>query len=352
MDGFFTRKRDRKHVTNTRIIYGITFPDPHSSYERPVITQFHVERGDYIRDPKAYFNNIAAQNGYSMQEIDECWNGNGVHVQLSELFNQQSSHIELGVDHIRHLVESRADGGLAYLWDLCQRDPDLTPSNECGPMLKWLLAPVLARGLESLNQAYTISMVHLVNPERLPEEIPDYSRFAMYYLRALFTTIPISQFAHTTNFEPIQGRNNSTTNVNAHSRLASIHKDLEFFALTYGSPIENWANMSSISSTYYHHVNIQAHHRLQFLYKFSIEDSPLNAKLGSESAITAYGRVFDLEYDDDVGYCVGELGNPRTWSSLFSTITLSHFTLPLKLDRMGSSGIDHDFDSRKPPNTR
>ncbi|SCN74026.1 uncharacterized protein FFC1_01941 [Fusarium fujikuroi] len=49
-------------------------------------------------------------------------------------------------------------------------------------------------------------MVHLVNPERLPEEIPDYSRFAMYYLRALFTTIPISQFAHTTNFEPIQGR--------------------------------------------------------------------------------------------------------------------------------------------------
>ncbi|VTT62468.1 unnamed protein product [Fusarium fujikuroi] len=152
MDGFFTRKRDRKHVTNTRIIYGITFPDPHSSYERPVITQFHVERGDYIRDPKAYFNNIAAQNGYSMQEIDECWNGNGVHVQLSELFNQQSSHIELGVDHIRHLVESRADGGLAYLWDLCQRDPDLTPSNECGPMLKWLLAPVLARGLESLNQ--------------------------------------------------------------------------------------------------------------------------------------------------------------------------------------------------------
>ncbi|VTT62469.1 unnamed protein product [Fusarium fujikuroi] len=145
---------------------------------------------------------------------------------------------------------------------------------------------------------------------------------------------------------------NSTTNVNAHSRLASIHKDLEFFALTYGSPIENWANMSSISSTYYHHVNIQAHHRLQFLYKFSIEDSPLNAKLGSESAITAYGRVFDLEYDDDVGYCVGELGNPRTWSSLFSTITLSHFTLPLKLDRMGSSGIDHDFDSRKPPNTR
>ncbi|VTT74947.1 unnamed protein product [Fusarium fujikuroi] len=238
MDGFFTRKRDRKHVTNTRIIYGITFPDPHSSYERPVITQFHVERGDYIRDPKAYFNNIAAQNGYSMQEIDECWNGNGVHVQLSELFNQQSSHIELGVDHIRHLVESRADGGLAYLWDLCQRDPDLTPSNECGPMLKWLLAPVLARGLESLNQ--------VLSRKTQPQ-----------------TNRPILGFGGRDDKESFEIRHRPTTS----------------------EPAE--------------------------------EDSPLNAKLGSESAITAYGRVFDLEYDDDVG-----------------------------------SGIDHDFDSRKPPNTR
>lgn len=36
---------------------------------------------------------------------------------------------------------------------------------------------------------------------------------------------------------------------------------------------------------------------------------------GSEHAITSYGRVYDLSYDDDVGYCVGELGNPRAWSS-------------------------------------
>ncbi|KAF5581150.1 hypothetical protein FPCIR_10325 [Fusarium pseudocircinatum] len=36
---------------------------------------------------------------------------------------------------------------------------------------------------------------------------------------------------------------------------------------------------------------------------------------GSEKAITAYGRAFDLESDDDIGYCVGELGNPRRWSS-------------------------------------
>ncbi|KAF5716057.1 hypothetical protein FGLOB1_2750 [Fusarium globosum] len=36
---------------------------------------------------------------------------------------------------------------------------------------------------------------------------------------------------------------------------------------------------------------------------------------GSEHAITSYGRVYDLNYDDDVGYCVGEFGNPRAWSS-------------------------------------
>ncbi|KAF5552088.1 hypothetical protein FPHYL_9035 [Fusarium phyllophilum] len=36
---------------------------------------------------------------------------------------------------------------------------------------------------------------------------------------------------------------------------------------------------------------------------------------GSEQAVTAYGRVFDLESDDDIGYCVGELGNSRRWSS-------------------------------------
>ncbi|WJG37274.1 uncharacterized protein FOBCDRAFT_209215 [Fusarium oxysporum Fo47] len=34
---------------------------------------------------------------------------------------------------------------------------------------------------------------------------------------------------------------------------------------------------------------------------------------GSEKAISAYGRVYDLEYDDDVGYCIGDFGvmNPN-----------------------------------------
>ncbi|KLP05691.1 uncharacterized protein FFMR_14035 [Fusarium fujikuroi] len=36
---------------------------------------------------------------------------------------------------------------------------------------------------------------------------------------------------------------------------------------------------------------------------------------GSEHAVTSYGRVYDLTYDDDVGYCVGEFGNPRVLSS-------------------------------------
>ncbi|KAF5610648.1 uncharacterized protein FSUBG_2909 [Fusarium subglutinans] len=36
---------------------------------------------------------------------------------------------------------------------------------------------------------------------------------------------------------------------------------------------------------------------------------------GSEKALSAYGRVYDLEYDDDVGYCVGSFGNSNNWFS-------------------------------------
>ncbi|RKL15077.1 hypothetical protein BFJ70_g15540 [Fusarium oxysporum] len=35
---------------------------------------------------------------------------------------------------------------------------------------------------------------------------------------------------------------------------------------------------------------------------------------GSEKAISAYGRVYDLEYDDDVGYCIGDFGGRRGWT--------------------------------------
>ncbi|KAF5630289.1 hypothetical protein F52700_7311 [Fusarium sp. NRRL 52700] len=35
---------------------------------------------------------------------------------------------------------------------------------------------------------------------------------------------------------------------------------------------------------------------------------------GSEKAISAHGRVYDLQYDDDVGYCVGYLANSNFWS--------------------------------------
>lgn len=129
-----------------------------------------------------------------MQEIDECWNGNGVHVQLSELFNQQSGHIELGVDHIRHLVESRADGDLAYLWDLCQRDSDLTPPNERGPMLKWLLAesPVLARGLECLNQMLSRKTQPQTNRPSQVSSKPSSSAPETFYRSPLITSSEIS----------------------------------------------------------------------------------------------------------------------------------------------------------------
>ncbi|KAG7406678.1 hypothetical protein Forpe1208_v013816 [Fusarium oxysporum f. sp. rapae] len=35
---------------------------------------------------------------------------------------------------------------------------------------------------------------------------------------------------------------------------------------------------------------------------------------GSEKTISAYGRVYDLEYDDDVGYCIGDFGGRRGWT--------------------------------------
>ncbi|KAL7755178.1 hypothetical protein ACKLNR_014935 [Fusarium oxysporum f. sp. zingiberi] len=35
---------------------------------------------------------------------------------------------------------------------------------------------------------------------------------------------------------------------------------------------------------------------------------------GSEKAISAYGRVYDLEYDDDVGYCIEDFGGRRGWT--------------------------------------
>ncbi|KAF5566778.1 hypothetical protein FNAPI_946 [Fusarium napiforme] len=37
-------------------------------------------------------------------------------------------------------------------------------------------------------------------------------------------------------------------------------------------------------------------------------------KKGSERAIKSRGRVYDLEYDDDVGYCVGTFGGSRGWT--------------------------------------
>ncbi|RBQ68124.1 hypothetical protein FVER14953_21072 [Fusarium verticillioides] len=37
-------------------------------------------------------------------------------------------------------------------------------------------------------------------------------------------------------------------------------------------------------------------------------------KKGSETAFTSSGRAYDLEYDDDVGYCVGSFGGRREWT--------------------------------------
>ncbi|KAF4443023.1 hypothetical protein FACUT_1576 [Fusarium acutatum] len=37
---------------------------------------------------------------------------------------------------------------------------------------------------------------------------------------------------------------------------------------------------------------------------------------GSEKAISAHGRVYDLDYDDDIGYCIGDFGNSN--NGLFS----------------------------------
>ncbi|KAF5576915.1 hypothetical protein FPANT_10696 [Fusarium pseudoanthophilum] len=37
-------------------------------------------------------------------------------------------------------------------------------------------------------------------------------------------------------------------------------------------------------------------------------------KKGSERAIASGGRVYDLEYDDDVGYCLGSFGGSRGWT--------------------------------------
>ncbi|KAF4495012.1 hypothetical protein FAGAP_8838 [Fusarium agapanthi] len=46
-------------------------------------------------------------------------------------------------------------------------------------------------------------------------------------------------------------------------------------------------------------------------------DSSDDDEKGSEKAISAYGRVYDLEYDDDVGYCIGDWGNSNNgWFSL------------------------------------
>ncbi|KAF5989767.1 hypothetical protein FBULB1_612 [Fusarium bulbicola] len=36
---------------------------------------------------------------------------------------------------------------------------------------------------------------------------------------------------------------------------------------------------------------------------------------GSERPLSAYGRVYDLGYDDDVGYCVGGFGTSNSWSN-------------------------------------
>ncbi|KAJ9414525.1 hypothetical protein QL093DRAFT_2569335 [Fusarium oxysporum] len=57
---------------------------------------------------------------------------------------------------------------------------------------------------------------------------------------------------------------------------------------------------------------------------------------GSEKAISAYGRVYDLEYDDDVGYCIGDFGGRRGW------------TYPGSGERCSDDYVDRVESSRKP----
>ncbi|KAF4958022.1 hypothetical protein FGADI_2707 [Fusarium gaditjirri] len=67
------------------------------------------KHGGYVKLSKAYFNSVAAQKGYSVQEVDDCWNGSSAHVQLSELFNTTFSQALTIVEQLLEVFSDPSD---------------------------------------------------------------------------------------------------------------------------------------------------------------------------------------------------------------------------------------------------
>ncbi|KAF5975940.1 diaminopropionate ammonia-lyase [Fusarium coicis] len=72
------------------------------------------QHGGCLEVSKAYFSSVASQKGYSMQYINDCWNGNCDHVQLSELFNATFSQALTIVERLVKVFSSPDDIALNH----------------------------------------------------------------------------------------------------------------------------------------------------------------------------------------------------------------------------------------------
>jgi hypothetical protein len=72
------------------------------------------QHGGCLKVFKAYFSSVASQKGYSMQDINDCWNGNCDHVQLSELFNTTFSQAFNIVERLVKIFSSPDDIALNH----------------------------------------------------------------------------------------------------------------------------------------------------------------------------------------------------------------------------------------------
>ncbi|KAF5602242.1 diaminopropionate ammonia-lyase [Fusarium pseudocircinatum] len=72
------------------------------------------QHGGCLKVFKAYFSSVASQRGYSMQDINDCWNGSCDHVQLSELFNTTFSQALTIVEQLVKVFSSPNDMALNH----------------------------------------------------------------------------------------------------------------------------------------------------------------------------------------------------------------------------------------------
>ncbi|KAG5774239.1 hypothetical protein H9Q72_000307 [Fusarium xylarioides] len=118
------------------------------------------QHGGCLKVSKAYFSSIASQKGYSMQDINDCWNGSCDHVQLSEMFNTTFSQALTIVEQLVKVFSSPKDIALNHTEMINKLKACWSVPGSDSTTLKLSVDQLMA------TQFWNASLVHIAKRER------------------------------------------------------------------------------------------------------------------------------------------------------------------------------------------